>query len=105
MFPGIISPITASQGIDFASVPFDLPIGRALPASPPALAALWPQTLIVELLDDRTDKKSDGAYPDELKPDCNQSLRLVTDLRLSLTVRLHGQVCSEPDVVLFHRAG
>ena len=36
----------------------------------------------------------------ELKPDCNQSLRLVTDRRLSLTVRPHGQACSEPDVVL-----
>jgi hypothetical protein len=42
--------------------------------------------------------------PDELKPDCNQSLRLITDRRPSLTVRLHGQVCSEPDVVSFHRA-
>ena len=79
--------------------------GRALPASLPALAALWPQTLIVELLGDRTDKRSDGAYPDELKPDCNQSLRLVTDLRLSLTVRLHGQVCSEPDVALLSSGG
>ena len=45
-----------------------------------------------------------SAYPDELKPDCNQSLRLITDLRLSLTLRLHGQVSSEPDVVSFHRA-
>ena len=46
-----------------------------------------------------------SAYTDELKPDCNQSLRLVTDLRLSLTVRLHGQVCSEPDVVLLSSGG
>jgi hypothetical protein len=45
-----------------------------------------------------------SAYTDELKPDCNQSLRLITDLRFSLTLRLHGQVCSEPDVVSFHRA-
>jgi len=43
--------------------------------------------------------------PEELKPDCNQSLRLVTDRCPSLTVRLHGQVCSEPDVVLLSSGG
>ena len=37
--------------------------------------------------------RSDGTYFDELKPDCNQSPRLITALRLSLTVRPHGQVC------------
>jgi WhiB family redox-sensing transcriptional regulator len=34
-----------------------------------------------------------------MKPDCNQSPRLITGQRLSLTVRLHGRVCSEPDIV------
>ncbi len=34
--------------------------------------------------------RSDGTYFDELKPDCNQSPRLITALRLSLTVRPHG---------------
>ena len=34
--------------------------------------------------------RSDGTYFDELEPDCNQSPRLITALRLSLTVRPHG---------------
>ena len=51
------------------------------------------------------DKSSDSAYSDELKPDCNQAPRLITGQCLSLRARLHGQVCSGPDVILPHRAG